>query len=486
MLQRGHISWFYLTGLLFVAASIVGIAFDFYYILLLPAVLVVAYLAFFAMDKLIILTAFLVPISVTVHDIGLGAGLIIPTEPITFLLMLLAVIKFSYQGGLDKAFLKHPVTIAILVNTAWIFITCFSSTMLLVSFKFLLSRLWFLVVFYFLASRIFESYKGIKAFVWAFSLALIGAVIYVMIRHSGTGFAREGFPYMILPFYWNHGVYSATVSLLTPVLLVFGFYGAHLSFSPLRRSFFIFFGLVFILAVVFSYTRAAWLSLMAAGAVYVILQLRIRAMYLFSALGIALLLVFSYQGEIMLRLSQNEQGSSNKDIEEHLQSVSNIKNDPSNLERINRWSCAIRMFEDKPVFGFGPGTFTFQYAPYQLSKDLTVISTNFGTVGHAHSEYLGPLAESGLLGMLTWLAVFIIIAYRAIDLVYFAQEKETRVIVMAFLLGLVTYFVHGVLNSYFDYDKIAVPFWAFAAAIVCLDIRDHRLKAGTKNEEPVN
>ena len=30
-------------------------------------------------------------------------------------------------------------------------------------------------------------------------------------------------------------------------------------------------------------------------------------------------------------------------------------------------------------------------------KDLTIISTNFGDGGNAHSEYLSPLAEQGFL-----------------------------------------------------------------------------------------
>ena len=58
------------------------------------------------------------------------------------------------------------------------------------------------------------------------------------------------------------------------------------------------------------------------------------------------------------------------------------------------------MWEDKPWLGWGPGTYMFKYAPYQLSYQLTIISTNFGTNGNAHSEYLGPLAEQGIVGLL--------------------------------------------------------------------------------------
>ncbi len=56
--------------------------------------------------------------------------------------------------------------------------------------------------------------------------------------------------------------------------------------------------------------------------------------------------------------------------------MTNISSDASNLERINRWDCAISMFKERPFFGYGPGTYMFQYAKYQLKKNRTIISTN--------------------------------------------------------------------------------------------------------------
>ena len=38
------------------------------------------------------------------------------------------------------------------------------------------------------------------------------------------------------------------------------------------------------------------------------------------------------------------------------------------------------------------------------------------------------------------------------------------------MLGLITYYVHAFLNNYSQYDKIAVPLWAFTAVIAALDL----------------
>ena len=120
--------------------------------------------------------------------------------------------------------------------------------------------------------------------------------------------------------------------------------------------------------------------------------------------------------------------------------------DASNLERINRWSAALRMFEERPMFGFGPGTYKFYYAPYQHSSQLTIISTNFGNLGNAHSEYFGPLAEMGVLGLITFLIVIGITIYKFIILYYDTRSLEMRIILMGTFLGFITYIVHGVLH----------------------------------------
>lgn len=69
-----------------------------------------------------------------------------------------------------------------------------------------------------------------------------------------------------------------------------------------------------------------------------------------------------------MKLEKNRQDTSSN-LEEHLQSISNISTDASNLERINRWHSAFRMFAERPIFGWGPGTYSFEYAPFQLSTE---------------------------------------------------------------------------------------------------------------------
>jgi O-antigen ligase len=171
----------------------------------------------------------------------------------------------------------------------------------------------------------------------------------------------------------------------------------------------------------------------------------------------------------MHKLEKNRQDSSG-DLAEHVESMSNVATDASNLERLNRWNAAFRMFRESPVVGVGPGTYAFLYAPYQISSDLTVISTNFGDLGNAHSEYFGPLAEQGVPGLALWIVLIFFIYYRGIRTYYQLKSPENRALMMGTILGLSTYLVHGILNNFLDTDKAAVPFWAFVAIIVAMDL----------------
>ena len=128
------------------------------------------------------------------------------------------------------------------------------------------------------------------------------------------------------------------------------------------------------------------------------------------------------------------------------------------------------MFGESPIVGTGPGTYAFLYAPYQLSSNLTVISTNFGNLGNAHSEYFGPLAEQGVPGLAIWLVLIFFIFYRGIITYYRLKDSKNKALLMGAILGLTTYLIHGTLNNFLDTDKAAVPFWAFVAIIVAMDV----------------
>jgi len=240
--------------------------------------------------------------------------------------------------------------------------------------------------------------------------------------------------------------------------------------------------IVLIVAAIFSYSRAAWISLVLGLAVYIVIRLRIKFRWILLSLGLILTIFFAFKWEILDALEKNKQDSS-ADFIEHVQSIANISSDASNLERINRWQSAIRMYQERPVFGWGPGTYQFLYAPFQRTKEKTIISTNFGDMGNAHSEYIGPMAESGFLGMLTMVALVIAIIVAGLRVYKKGKTKEIRLIAISVVIALVTYFIHGLLNNFLDTDKASIPIWGLFAVIVALDLYHHKQREPEAVEE---
>ena len=216
-------------------------------------------------------------------------------------------------------------------------------------------------------------------------------IVYTVIRHAGYGFEKQAGHWVMSPFFKDHTSYGAVLAMFWFPLLVMllkpGPFG-HRQTGP-GGAF-----LILTTGLILSFTRAAWVSVVAAGGVGVLMMLgvRLRTLVATGLLGIAgLALVWD---QLIITLERNDQDSSD-DLTEHVESISNVSSDASNLERINRWSCAVALWKERPFVGWGPGTYQFYYAPYQRSEHRTIISTNNADMGNAHSEYLGPSQSRG-------------------------------------------------------------------------------------------
>ncbi len=485
MFQKASIkiTLFYLISISFVLLNMFFmVKRDFMAMNALPLILAILLVVIYSFDKIVYLIVFFAPLSLPLSELspGFGFDMFLPTEPLIFGLLIVFILKMIYERGYDRKILTHPVSLAVYVNILWIFITALTSTMPVVSFKFLLSRIWFVAVFYFITAKMFSEGKNLEKYVWLYVISLVAVIFYTLNRHLGYGvWNKEVANFVCNPFYKDHTSYGAALAMYIPFLLMFSFAG--FVSKRIKTISLIVLG-VLLVGFAFSYTRAAWLSFIVAGVVYGIVKLKIRFKPLFITFISVLVLFVMFQNQIFMSLEQNSEQSS-ADFKTHISSMTNITSDASNLERINRWSCAVRMFEDKPFFGFGPGTYMFKYGPYQLNEKRTIISTNSGDAGNAHSEYLGPLSESGVLGMLTFMLIIGIVIYTAIHTYMRLTDRRLKSFVLSAFIALVTYYVHGFLNNFLDTDKLSVPFWGFTAMIVAIDIYSRNELKAQKNPD---
>ena len=462
-----HIVFF--SALLFILINGIFVYIQIPYLIFVSLLLLALFVAFVRFDNFLLLIIFLVPLSVPLYEFfdNLSVNLYLPSEILIIVAFFLFFVKIIRSEVIDKRILIHPVSIAIYINLLWILITAFTSSMTIVSLKFFLSRLWFVVAFYFITAEFSKNYSFSKKYLWAYILPLIFVIFYTIFRHVSIGlFDLQASHYVMSPFFNDHTSYGAILAMIVPVLTGFV---VDKNNKGMERTFSFGFLVICIIALTLSYSRAAWLSLIFAIVIFIVTILRIR-LWVLSIIGIYIFIIVVINiTEIVFSMGKNTTDSS-ASLSEHVQSISNISNDYSNVERLNRWNCAFRMFKERPVFGWGPGTYTFKYAPYQISFEKTPISTEEGDKGNAHSEYLGPLSESGLLGSISFIAIIVVTLITGFRVYKKVNTKSLKILTLSLLLGLITYYTHGILNNFLDTDKASALFWGFAAMLVAIDI----------------
>lgn len=399
----------------------------------------------------------------------------IPSEP---LIAFLAVILTGFVNG--KAFfrsriIRHPLSLLGLIYHGWmIFLIPFSSNPL-VSLKYTLvnaAHFWvFYFGFYFFA---IQAGKTLRDWFGLYIMAFVAVILYTGYHHAQYDFRMDASLIMALPFYNDHALYGASIALVLPFVLL-------LPRTYLKKPYSLVLVGVLVIALFISSSRAAWLSLVAGGLFISGLKLfRIKFITLAGLIGCLSLLTLYYHPRLNRMIGSIGEESRKGTWVEHIKSIGNITSDVSNLERLNRYRCALRMWADRPITGFGPGTYQFAYLPYQKPHEMTRLSVTTphapdggphptGRGGGAHSEYLQALSELGLPGLLCWLGFLFTSLYTGLKRYYMEKNKEHQYLLLAILFGLVTYFTHAFFNNFLHSEEIAVLFWAALSALAFLD-----------------
>ncbi|MDR0205671.1 MAG: O-antigen ligase family protein [Bacteroidales bacterium] len=454
-------------GAVFILVNCFAITKEFLYIPVLSVVVVLAYLFIYRLDIMMYVMAFVTPLSITFSDEKINIGLSIPAEIIMILLSLIFFARLFYDIRLERKIVLHPISVVIYLYLFWMLITSVSSEIPLVSFKYLASKIWFITSCYFCVTQFVKNdIKRMVVFINCYAFTLGVVIIYATAKLVLSGFAVRGMHWIMTPFYNDHTAYGAAIAffipLITALLMIDGK-------TVWRKLYYFLLLAVMFMGLYFSYCRAAWLSVIFAFCVWLVIRLRIKFSWLIVGFAILGTMLYYFSDDILYRMGRNSQDSSGEFFE-HITSMSNISTDASNVERINRWVAAFGMIEERPVMGWGPGTYQFLYAGYQKGKYKTIISTNFGTGGNAHSEYIGPWAEMGLLGAIIVIILMFTVIFVGLRAAIRAKEKIPKMLVLFSVIALITYYVHGIMNNFLDTDKLSLPFWAAIAVIVVVDI----------------
>ena len=272
--KERNVLWL-ITGLI-TALLVIATLYQFYYLLLLPVVVGLLLLAFLYTEKSLLFFGALAPLSINFDNVGGGLGLALPTEPLFILMFLFITFRWLIKPVIRLEMLSHPISIAILAYLLWMWIATIFSTMPIVSVKFVMARTWYIVLFYFTCLAIFSNYKNIHWFFKAFTITTLGLVIFTLTKHAADGFIRSSSYGISWPFFPDHGMYAAAIAFAVFILFIYAFAGRHFGIALPFAPFLVFLLAILLFGIVVSYTRATWLSLVAAIGVYALLKMRIK------------------------------------------------------------------------------------------------------------------------------------------------------------------------------------------------------------------
>ena len=146
----------------------------------------------------------------------------------------------------------------------------------------------------------------------------------------------------------------------------------------------------------------------------------------------------------------------------------NFSEDESSIQRIEFYNTAIDLIKQKPLFGFGLGSWKYESLSYSSLKNERILVPYY-----THNDFLQTFVEMGILGFIIYLSFFIKIGFEIF--------KKFKLDSFYFYSGiiLVVFFGNTMLNFPVHRSQEIIPFMIFSALI--LSISNIKLLRNKKN-----
>jgi putative inorganic carbon (HCO3(-)) transporter len=310
------------------------------------------------------------------------------------------------------------------------------------------------ILIYYLAVNNIRSSDQVKRLVWAMLTSAVVVSLY--------GFHQYFFGANVSAMEWVDGeqfpdlkmrVFSTleNPNLLAGFLVTMMAIASGMGYkSDTVKSKMIFASLVILFGgcLVLTYSRGAWISLLAIIGMYGVLCNR-KIFWLLLLLPV----IGFFAHDALL---------------ERLMSIMN-PTDTSSTLRLALWESTIAMIMDKPFFGIGWGAYWMVYPDY----DFFINNPNT-KIFHAHNMYLNIAAEIGIPGLLTFLSMM----YGHIRLALSSIGGAAQHWSSGVMLGIVGAICGLIVNGFTDYVlfniQLSMLFWLLNALIVVVWQLNHQ------------
>jgi len=342
---------------------------------------------------------FSIPLSIEIQ-ITPSLGTDFPDESIMW--MLTAILPFQFINKKEDVVTlsRHPLMILLMATLCWTFITIFYSTHPMLSVKFLLAKIWYIVPFCLGTVLYLRNKKTMMKAAKCLVISMCIAAVIIVSRQAILGFEFDQVNQMARPIFRNHVNYAALLVCVIPIS--FALYKN----AEKNRGWWLTVTIFLLAALMLSYSRGAWLALAAALiTIYVVIKNKLSLLIIsVSILLVSLIAWFASDNRYLDYRTDYERTIYHSDFNEHLLATYKM-HDLSTAERFYRWIAAFRMSKERLLTGYGPNSFYYEYRPYAVNAFTTYVSSNdeHSTV---HNYFLLLLVEQGLPGLILFLLLF--------------------------------------------------------------------------------
>jgi O-antigen ligase len=243
-------------------------------------------------------------------------------------------------------------------------------------------------------------------------------------------------------FFRSTGGYSSWFALAGNQLFVFSFaftFGSILKTNTRLSKLAYFSAPVIFLSIIGSQTRSVWIAI----TVVILLGtfLKSKKYFIYALISLSLISMIAF--------------IISPDIQERFMSIFSFS---KNEGRINIWHTSWNIFKENWLVGVGHGNFDFYFDKFRVPGF-------YDAQGHAHNDYLNVAVLNGVIGLVTWVAMwaawfyYTIQAYRSPE--YTDLEKS---ILLSAILGITGILIASFFQCYYT-DLENNIFWWFIASM---------------------
>lgn len=395
-----------------------------------------------------------------------GLGTDLPGEPLMLFITAVYLLLLVLHPDKRVIPIRSIVTQLILLHLSWIAITTISSEDPIVSLKFLLAKIWYVIPFYFAPFMFLDSKKSIKRLIYLMILSVSLAAIFVMVKHIGLGLTFDTIEPAVQPIFRNHVNYACLLVVTLPYFWISYRWNKGNEIGLMLLSLILF----ITAAIYFSYTRAAIGSVVIGIGAYFVLKFRLTKISFFAAI-IATLFFINYmvKHNTFMEYAPNfEKTITHKDFDNLLEATAKGE-DISTMERVYRWVAGFRMVANKPIQGYGAGNFYPYYKHLTLASFETYVSNNPEKSG-IHCYYLMTAVEQGIPGLIIFMLLCFFMLYEAEKHFHRDIDPFYKSIIAAGYVSIVVILSILIVNDLLEADKVG-PYFFLAAAFIVLGSR---------------